>query len=74
MPWTAIPYSDEVSRKHIQSTFGVTNYGYPSPTMFVVDPMGMVLQCHAWDIFENFGALGYPFSDERKEILLSMHH
>ncbi|XP_074365766.1 putative nucleoredoxin 1 isoform X1 [Apium graveolens] len=70
MPWTAIPYSDVVTRKNMQRLFGsgVHKENFPL-TNFVVDSTGMVLQCNDWVIFDDFGASGYPFSDERLEVI-----
>ncbi|KAL6501168.1 hypothetical protein OROHE_025031 [Orobanche hederae] len=68
MPWTAIPFSDVTSRKHMQRCFGVLE-GFSEPIMFIIDQTGMVLQCDSWDIFEHYGALGYPFSDKRLKLL-----
>lgn len=62
MPWTAIPFSDVASRESMQRSFGVQE---EYPTIFVVESTGMVLQSDTWHIFQDFGALGYPFSDER---------
>ncbi|KAL6526329.1 hypothetical protein OROMI_029969 [Orobanche minor] len=69
MPWTAIPFSDVTSRKHVQRSFGVNEEFTFQPTMYIVDQTGMVLQCSSWDIFDYYGALGYPFSDKRLKFL-----
>ena len=70
MPWTAIPISDITSRKMLQVSFGVSRRGYIHRSRFViVDPTGMVLQCDALRLFIDYGALGYPFSDERIKFL-----
>lgn len=70
MPWTAIPFSDVTSRKHMQITFGVYET-WAFPILFIIDSTGMVLQSRAFDILQNFGALGHPFSDERISFLMA---
>lgn len=70
MPWTAIPFLDVTSRKHMQITFGVYET-WAFPILFIIDSTGMVLQCRAFDILQNFGALGYPFSEERISFLMA---
>ncbi|KAL8093570.1 putative nucleoredoxin 1-2 [Apium graveolens] len=70
MPWTAIPFSDVASRERLQNTFGLSQrYIYSRQMLAIVDPMGKVLQYDAWNFFFEYGALGYPFSDERIEDL-----
>lgn len=70
-PWTAIPLSD------IPSENSLERKGFPEiftniPAVLIVDSTGMVLQCHdAYYILELYGALGYPFSDERIKYLQS---
>ncbi|KAL8121331.1 hypothetical protein AgCh_018171 [Apium graveolens] len=65
MPWTAIPFSDAGSRKHIEKRL-FKREKYAAPVMFVIDSAGMVLQTHdVWEILRDFGALGFPFSDKR---------
>lgn len=73
MPWLSIPFSDLKCRKHVGKRFGGIS-GFKNctrPVSFVVDPAGVVLQCHADDYFQEYGAPGYPFSDERIKILIS---
>nr|XP_017222424.1 PREDICTED: probable nucleoredoxin 1-2 isoform X2 [Daucus carota subsp. sativus] len=71
MPWTAIPFSDVTSRKHVQRSFGVSEEHVFQPNLYIVDQTGMVLQCcsWSWDILEYYGSLGYPFSDKRLKFL-----
>ncbi|XP_074324776.1 putative nucleoredoxin 1 [Apium graveolens] len=66
MPWLYIPSSDIASRKFLQRSFGVSENKLPF--MFIIDPTGKVLQTD-WEVFDIYGALGYPFSDERINIL-----
>lgn len=63
MPWTAIPFSDITSRERLASRFGI---GWPSDysAPVVIGSSGMVLQSVGCDLFEKYGGLGYPFSDE----------
>ncbi|XP_074369425.1 putative nucleoredoxin 1 [Apium graveolens] len=68
MPWAAIPLSDITSRERIKRRFGVPVKLYIG-TPVVVDSTGMILQSHAYTIILNYGALGYPFSDERIDFL-----
>lgn len=69
MPWTAIPFSDITSSKSLHTSFDVFCPGQSYCTLFVIDSTGMALQCHALDIIKQYGALGYPFSDERINFL-----
>lgn len=69
MPWTSIPFSDITSSKTLQTRFDVFCRASTYHNMFVIDPTGIVLQCHALNIVEKYGALGYPFSDERVKFL-----
>lgn len=70
MPWTAIPFTDVASRERLQTTFGLSQrYIYSHHMLAIVDPTGKVLQYDAWNLFFDYGALGYPFSDERIEYL-----
>ncbi|KAL6542722.1 hypothetical protein OROHE_010242 [Orobanche hederae] len=70
-PWTAIPLSDSPSEQSLQRR-GFPEISRDSPTVLIVDSMGMVLQCDdAYYILELYGALGFPFSDERIKYLES---
>ncbi|KAL8114913.1 putative nucleoredoxin 1 [Apium graveolens] len=70
-PWTAIPLSDVPSEKSLQKR-GFPDISGDIPAVLIVDSAGMVLQCHdAYYILELYGALGYPFSDERINYLQS---
>lgn len=64
MPWTAIPLSDITQRKYLKQRFGA--YGQ----LFIVDSMGKIVQEDQYVISE-YGALGYPFTDERINFLYS---
>lgn len=71
MPWTAIPFSDIRSMEYwesIFSMFGLTDYGSIS---YVIDPTGMVLQCHVDNLFSYYGARAYPFTDARFKCIAS---
>lgn len=70
MPWTAIPLSDITTRNCLKRRFGVPEKLYIG-TPVVVDSTGLVLQSHAYTIFRNYGAQGYPFTDERLDFLES---
>ncbi|KAL6542787.1 hypothetical protein OROHE_010307 [Orobanche hederae] len=69
MPWTAIPFLDVASRKHVQRSFRVPEHFVFQPMLYIVDQSGMVLQYDSWDILEYYGSLGYPFSDKRLKFL-----
>ncbi|KAL6542742.1 hypothetical protein OROHE_010262 [Orobanche hederae] len=70
-PWTASPLSDSPSEQSLQRR-GFPEISRDSPTVLIVDSMGMVLQCDdAYYILELYGALGFPFSDERIKYLES---
>ncbi|XP_063947406.1 probable nucleoredoxin 1-2 [Daucus carota subsp. sativus] len=70
MPWTAIPIFDVAFRERLQKSFGLSHrYIYSRQMLAIVDPMGKVLQYDSWNIFFEYGALGFPFSDERIEYL-----
>ncbi|KAL6582475.1 hypothetical protein OROMI_006489 [Orobanche minor] len=70
MPWTAIPFSDKASRDCLTRRFGVCQYwsGFDS---FVIDSTGRVLQDRCLYLFEKYGGLGYPFTNERIRFLES---
>ncbi|KAK1349793.1 hypothetical protein POM88_054756 [Heracleum sosnowskyi] len=70
MPWTAIPLSDITSRERIKRRFGVPVKLYIGAPV-VVDSTGMIVQSDAYMIIRNYRALGYPFSDERIDLLES---
>uniref|UniRef100_A0A164UNZ2 protein-disulfide reductase n=1 Tax=Daucus carota subsp. sativus TaxID=79200 RepID=A0A164UNZ2_DAUCS len=68
MPWTAIPFSDIASRVRLSGRFGFDILRKPS-TSFVIDSSGIVLQSDSCDLFDKYGGLGYPFTDERIKFL-----
>lgn len=70
MPWTAIPFSDIVTRERLQRTFGISENLYV-PESFVVDSKGMVLFHGTFNVFGIYGTQGYPFSKEKIELLHS---
>ncbi|XP_074362254.1 putative nucleoredoxin 1 [Apium graveolens] len=71
MPWMAVPFSDIKFRTYWEKLFPLSGYlsGY-SPTSFVFDHSGMLLQCNVNDLFYLYGAHAYPFTDKRMECLL----
>ncbi|KAL6583617.1 hypothetical protein OROMI_002906 [Orobanche minor] len=72
IPWTAVPLSDITSRKQLKQRFGIPEVVYRICWIsFVNDSTGKVLQCGDLSIFHRYGALGYPFSDERINYLRS---
>lgn len=68
-PWTAIPFSDSESRKHLGLRFGI-DVRENIPSAFVFDPTGVVLQPYGFTRFP-FGPDAFPFSDDRIAQLLS---
>ncbi|KAL6528168.1 hypothetical protein OROHE_015118 [Orobanche hederae] len=70
MPWTAIPFSDKASRDCLSRRFGVCRYGSGFDS-FVIDSTGRVLQDRCLYLFEKYGGLGYPFTNERIRFLES---
>lgn len=70
MPWTAIPFSGIKFRTYWEKLFPLSGYlASYSPTSFVIDPNGMVLQCNVNDLFYWYGTRAYPFTDERLECI-----
>lgn len=63
MSWTVVPFSDIPSRERLASRFGIRWPSYYSAPV-VIDSSGMVLQCVGCDLFEKYGGLSYPFTDE----------
>ncbi|KAL6541947.1 hypothetical protein OROGR_011433 [Orobanche gracilis] len=70
MPWTAIPLSDVTSRKQLTQRFGLPEVLYVNYSL-VFDSTGKLLQHGDLSLFHKYGALGYPFSDERINYLKS---
>ncbi|KAL6561993.1 hypothetical protein OROGR_003000 [Orobanche gracilis] len=72
MPWTAIPFSDIPTEEYLHRRFGFHFSIGSECSIVIVDPMSVVLQYRdSVKIIELYGALGYPFSDERIEYLES---
>ncbi|XP_074342715.1 putative nucleoredoxin 1-2 [Apium graveolens] len=69
MPWTTIPLSD-ITCKHLKRRFGLPDRLYLGNPI-IVDPAGMILQYSASLSLLDFGALGYPFCDQRLDFLKS---
>lgn len=70
MPWTTIPFSDIKSRERLGRRFGIDRRMYNS-TSVVIDSTGMVLRSDGCKLFERYGGLGYPYSDETIEFIKS---
>ncbi|WOH03158.1 hypothetical protein DCAR_0522552 [Daucus carota subsp. sativus] len=72
MPWLTIPFSDLKTRKHLETRFGgIAGFSDRYPVSFVIDPEGVVLQDNGGFYFQEYGAPGYPFSDEKINIINS---
>lgn len=69
MPWTAIPYSDSVSRQRLRATFGFDGTIYPDSSL--IDPTGLVLAVYGNNLFSSFGARGFPYTDQRIKFLVA---
>lgn len=70
MPWTAIPILDTMSRIHIAQHFIPSERRY-SPSSFVISNRGLILQHDSMSLFQEYGAEGYPFSDQRIDTIIS---
>lgn len=70
MPWPAIPLSDITSRKYLQRKFCFRE-NVSGSNAFVIDSTGMVLRKNAHWCFDYYGAVGYPFSFDRLNLLHS---
>ncbi|KAL8094135.1 putative nucleoredoxin 1 isoform X2 [Apium graveolens] len=71
LPWTAIPFSDIVSRKRIAKRFSISEQKFYGGVSYLLDSKGIVLTCNACPYFRIYGTLGYPFTDERIRYLES---
>ncbi|KAL6512427.1 hypothetical protein OROHE_020039 [Orobanche hederae] len=67
-PWTAIPFTDKTSINRLRRRFGIDRKS-DIPLTVVIDSTGMVLQTYGACLFNNYGGLGYPFSNEKIEFL-----
>ncbi|KAK1361542.1 hypothetical protein POM88_046016 [Heracleum sosnowskyi] len=65
MPWTAIPFFDVFCWRNLVISFHVND----TTTLFVVDSSDTVLQRDAKFIIEDYGVLGFPYSDDRIKLL-----
>lgn len=65
MPWTAVPFSDSVTRDQLDALFTVRGI----PHLVIIDESGKVSTEDGVDIILEHGVEGYPFTPERvKEI------
>ncbi|KAL6573908.1 hypothetical protein OROHE_001450 [Orobanche hederae] len=72
MPWTTIPFSDTMSRVHLAQSFVASQHAsHNSPSLIVISDKGIILQHDSMSLFQEYGAEGYPFSDERIDTLIS---
>ncbi|KAK8947851.1 putative nucleoredoxin 1 [Platanthera guangdongensis] len=65
MPWLAIPFSDEDTRGSLSTEFDVRGY----PTVVIIDKNGELLTDEAVQGVRDYGAEGFPFTDEKIERL-----
>jgi len=65
MPWLALPFSDENTRKKIDQAFQVDGI----PSLIFLDKEGRVITTEGVEIIEEYGVEGYPFTAERLDEL-----
>ncbi|CAH9108313.1 unnamed protein product [Cuscuta europaea] len=61
MPWTAIPFSDSVTRDHLDGLFTVRGI----PHLVILNGSGEVLTEDGVDVIVEHGVEGYPFTREK---------
>lgn len=64
MPWVAIPFSDITSRKLLKRKFCHSRKLF-EPKEVLIDSEGMILHTFPQSLFQIYGSLAYPFTDER---------
>ncbi|MCO5592449.1 hypothetical protein L7F22_046451 [Adiantum nelumboides] len=65
MPWLAVPYEDEKTRKHLSNWFEVEGI----PTLIILDKQGKTLNMEGMELVYKYGIEAYPFTLERLEEL-----
>ncbi|KAI5068059.1 hypothetical protein GOP47_0016404 [Adiantum capillus-veneris] len=65
MPWLAVPYEDEKTRKHLSNWFEVEGI----PTLIILDKQGKTLNSEGMELVYKYGVEAYPFTAERVEEL-----
>ncbi|KAL4277867.1 hypothetical protein GQ457_03G008080 [Hibiscus cannabinus] len=60
LPWLAIPFSDSISRKRVQESFGMR-----IPRLVLLDENGKVLTNEGGEMIKEYGEEGYPFTSKR---------
>ncbi|KAH7286643.1 hypothetical protein KP509_32G016200 [Ceratopteris richardii] len=65
MPWLAVPYDDETTRKELSNWFEVEGI----PTLVVLDKQGKTVTTEGMELVYKHGLEGYPFTQERLEEL-----
>ena len=61
MPWLALPFSDENTRKKLNQAFQVDGIS----CLVFLDKEGKAITTEGVEIIEEYGAEGYPFTAER---------
>ncbi|KAI5084573.1 hypothetical protein GOP47_0000742 [Adiantum capillus-veneris] len=65
MPWLAVPYENEKTRKHLNDWFEVKGF----PTVVILDKQGRTLNTQGTELLYDYGVEAYPFTVERIEEL-----
>lgn len=65
MPWLAVPYDDEKTRKLLSNWFEVEGI----PTLVILDKHGKTLHMEGMELVYKHGLEAYPFTPERLEEL-----
>ncbi|KAJ7953611.1 Thioredoxin, nucleoredoxin [Quillaja saponaria] len=65
MPWLAIPFSDSETRKRVKDLFKVRGIPY----LVILDANGNVSSQQGVRIIKDYGAAGYPFTQEKLNFL-----
>nr|ABR16144.1 unknown [Picea sitchensis]ACN41140.1 unknown [Picea sitchensis] len=65
MPWLALPFSDENTRKNLNQAFQV----HGIPCLVILDKEGRVITAKGVEIIKEYSAEAYPFTAERLDEL-----
>ncbi|KAJ4960242.1 hypothetical protein NE237_020152 [Protea cynaroides] len=66
MPWLAIPFSDSERREQVCNALGIN----VMPCLLIIDGNGAVVTRYGYHEIFLFGVEGYPFTEERLELLV----
>ncbi|MCO5588004.1 hypothetical protein L7F22_041958 [Adiantum nelumboides] len=65
MPWLAVPYENDKTRKHLDDWFEVQGL----PTLIVLNKQGKTLNTEGAELIYRYGLEAYPFTADRVEEL-----